>query len=153
MTTIFSKNSNLKLARQLHLNADHLLYPLAASGCMICSLSFNVTLVSFCHELEHKEHISCMARHLAHQFVHLMPFWHFTTRYINALLIIIICVCVEYWIIILNHLDELSAAVTHLKPYKCPWSRQIVHTMKFVYSLWQNINMNSILYTWGLSYG
>ena len=32
---IFSMNSNLKLARQLHLNADHFLCPLAASGCTI----------------------------------------------------------------------------------------------------------------------
>ena len=56
---IFSKNRDLKLSRQLHLNADHFLCPLAASGCTICSLSF-VALVSFCHEMEHREHISCM---------------------------------------------------------------------------------------------
>ena len=61
---IFSKNSNLKLARQLHLNVNRFLNPLGASGCMICSLSF-VALVSFCHELEHRECISCMVRHLA----------------------------------------------------------------------------------------
>ena len=35
MTTNFSKDSDLKLARQLYLNADHFLYPLAASGCAI----------------------------------------------------------------------------------------------------------------------
>ena len=61
---IFSKNSGLKLARQLHLHADRFLYPLAASGYMICSLSF-VALVSFCHGLEQIEHIACMVHHLA----------------------------------------------------------------------------------------
>ena len=60
---ISHKDSDLKLARQLYLNADHFLYPLSASGCTICSLSF-VTLVSFCHELEDRDHISCMVHHL-----------------------------------------------------------------------------------------
>ena len=61
---IFSKNSDLKLERQLHLEADRFLYPQAASGCRICSLSF-VTLVSFCHELKHEDIIFCMVHHLA----------------------------------------------------------------------------------------
>ena len=51
--------------KQWCLNADHFLLSPAASEPRICNLS-SVTLVSFCHELEHREHISCMIYLQAH---------------------------------------------------------------------------------------
>ena len=52
------------IARLLHINADRLLYPLAAFGCKICSLFF-ATVVSFCHELEHRDCMSYVVCHVA----------------------------------------------------------------------------------------
>ena len=56
----FSKHSNLQLMRPLHLHLDNFLYPWETSVYKI-SIFSSAALISFCRELEHKGHISCMA--------------------------------------------------------------------------------------------